>query len=213
MTSVLLADDHPFMRTGIEAVLRGSPYTIVAMVPDGDAALAAIKQHNPDICIFDIRMPAPNGVELLQILRSQGDRRSVVLLTAELEDTALLAAVKAGVDGIVLKDGAEDALLACLDTVAEGRRAVPRELLQRALDLSFEEPPRHPFDGLTPRERQIAEHVGRGQRNREIAEALHMTEGTVKVYLHAIYQKLEIENRTELALLAHGRGPTRAPLS
>ena len=205
MIGLLLADDHPYMRAGIEAVLRGSRYTIVATAANGDEALAAVEAHDPAVCVFDIRMPGLTGVELLQTMRARGDKRPVVLLTAELEDDALIAAVKAGVNGIVLKDGAEDALLACLDAVAAGQRAVPAELLQRALDLSMLGERRHPLDSLTPRERQIAEHVGRGMRNREIAAALAMSEGTVKVYLHTIYQKLGIENRTELALLAHGR--------
>lgn len=205
MIGLLLADDHPFMRAGIEAVLRGSRYTIVATASTGDEALAAVDEHDPAICVFDIRMPGLTGVELLETLRARGDKRAVVLLTAELEDDALLAAVKAGVNGIVLKDGAEDALLTCLDTVTAGRRAVSASLLQRALDVSLDETRRHPLEGLTPRERQIAEHVGRGMRNRDIAAALAMSEGTVKVYLHTIYQKLGIENRTELALLSHGR--------
>jgi two-component system, NarL family, nitrate/nitrite response regulator NarL len=205
MTRVLLADDHPFMRTGVEAVLRGSKFSIVATAANGDDALTALAEHDPDICIFDIRMPGRSGVELLETMRARGDRRPVVLLTAELEDTALIAAVRAGVNGIVLKDGAEDALVACLETVAGGGRAVPESLLQRALDLSLVPPAHHPLAALTPRERQIAEHVGRGQRNKEIAAALGMSEGTVKVYLHTMYQKLGIENRTELALMAHGR--------
>lgn len=205
MTRVLLADDHPFMRAGVEAVLRDSPFEIVATAASGDEALAKIAEADPELCIFDIRMPGRNGVEVLEDMRRGGDVRPVVLLTAELEDAALLAAVQAGVNGIVLKDVAEDALLDCLSAVAGGGRAVPPDLLQRALDLSLRGEPKHPLEGLTPRERQIAEHVGRGQRNREIAEALGMSEGTVKVYLHTIYQKLGIENRTELALMTHGR--------
>lgn len=205
MTRVLLADDHPFMRAGVEAVLRDSPFEIVATAASGDEALAKIAEADPELCIFDIRMPGRNGVEVLEDMRRGGDARPVVLLTAELEDAALLAAVQAGVNGIVLKDVAEDALLDCLSAVAGGGRAVPPDLLQRALDLSLRGEPKHPLEGLTPRERQIAEHVGRGQRNREIAEALGMSEGTVKVYLHTIYQKLGIENRTELALMTHGR--------
>lgn len=205
MTSVLLADDHPFMRAGVEAVLRNSPFEITAMAATGDEALARIDQADPDLCIFDVRMPGRSGVEILQDMRNRGDLRPVVLLTAELEDAALLSAVRAGVNGIVLKDVAEDALLDSLEAVAAGRRAVPSDLLQRALDLSLRGEAKHPLEGLTPRERQIAEHVGQGQRNREIAAALGMSEGTVKVYLHTIYHKLGIENRTELALIAHGR--------
>jgi len=202
MVPVLLADDHPFMRAGVESVLRGTRFDIVAMANDGDEALAAVARNDPAICIFDIRMPKRSGVEALQALRASGDMRPVVLLTAALEDRALLAAVRAGVNGIVLKDGAEDALLDALEKVAAGEKAIPRPLLQRALDLSLTGEI-DPLAALAPRERQIAAQVGRGLRNREIADALAMSEGTVKVYLHTIYQKLGIKNRTELALIAH----------
>jgi two-component system nitrate/nitrite response regulator NarP len=148
-------------------------------------------------------MPRRNGVEALQALRSRGDTRPVVILTAALEDHSLLAAVRAGVNGIVLKDGAEDALIDALERVARGEKAIPQPLLQRALDLSLSGGKADPLGPLAPRERQIAAEVGRGLRNREIAESLSMSEGTVKVYLHTIYQKLGIKNRTELALIAH----------
>lgn len=205
MTTVLLADDHPFMRAGVEAVLRESPFTIVATAATGQEALDRLAEHQPELCIFDIRMPDSSGVEILQAMRGAGDERPVVLLTAELEDAALVAAVRAGVDGIVLKDVAEDVLLDCLEAVAAGRKAIPKDLLHRAEELSARGEPPHPLGSLTPRERQVAELVGGGMRNRDIAAALGTSEGTVKVYLHAIYQKLDIENRTELALIAHGR--------
>lgn len=212
MTSVLLADDHSFMRAGVEAVLRGSHFDIVATAGGGDEALAAIGRHNPDICIFDVRMPGKTGVEALQHLRERGDNRPVVLLTAGLEDHALLAAVRAGVNAIVLKDEAEENLLDALRKVESGQKSVPEGLLQRALDLSLTGGA-DPLSPLAPRERQIAAHVGRGLRNKEIAEALAMSEGTVKVYLHTIYQKLTIKNRTELALIAHKAGAAGANFS
>lgn len=203
MTTVLLADDHPFMRTGVESVLRGSRFQIVAMANDGEEALTAVARHNPQICIFDVRMPKRSGVDALQTMREAGDNRPVVLLTAALEDHSLLTAVRAGVNGIVLKDGAEDALVQALEMVERGEKAIPPRLLQRALDLSLSGGKADPLAPLAPREKQIAAHVGRGLRNREIADALAMSEGTVKVYLHTIYQKLGIKNRTELALIAH----------
>ena len=203
MIPVLLADDHPFMRAGVESVLRGTRFNIVAMANDGDEALAALAEHDPQICIFDVRMPKRSGVEAVQAMRAAGDMRPVVLLTAALEDHSLLSAVRAGVNGIVLKDGAEDALLEALERVERGEKAIPQGLLQRALDLSLSGGKSDPLAPLAPRERQIAAHVGRGLRNREIADALAMSEGTVKVYLHTIYQKLGIKNRTELALISH----------
>lgn len=210
MTTILLADDHPFMRAGVEAVLRTSQFEVIATAANGDEALSAVKRYDPVICIFDVRMPRRNGVEALEAMRAEGDLRPVVLLTAEIEDAVLISAVRARVNGIVLKGGAPDALLSCLDAVVAGRSAIPQELMQRALDLSLKATPHHPFDGLSQRECQIAEHVGQGMRNRAIAQSLGMSEGTVKVYLHKIYQKLGLENRTELALMCQGQAaPSR----
>lgn len=207
MIPVLLADDHSFMRAGVEAVLRGTRYDLVAAVSDGDAAIAAVAKHDPAVCIFDIRMPGRDGVATLEALRSRGDTRPVVLLTAELEDRALYAAVKAGVNGVVLKNGAEDSLVECLDAVMAGQRSIDADLLQRALDISLDGGRSDPLTRLAPRERQIAELVAQGLRNREIAHRLAMSEGTVKVYLHAIYQKVGVENRTALALMARDTLP------
>jgi two-component system nitrate/nitrite response regulator NarP len=200
----LLADDHPFMRAGVEAVLRDTRYSLVETVCDGEAALAAVARLDPDICIFDVRMPQRDGVSALEVMRAGGDQRPVVLLTAELNDRALYSAVKAGVNGIVLKNGAEDSLIECLDKVMSGSRAIDVDLLSRAMDLALSGGGADPLARLAPRERQIAELVAEGLRNREIAERLAMSEGTVKVYLHGIYQKVGVENRTGLALLARG---------
>ena len=202
MISVLLADDHPFMRAGVEAVLRGTRYSLLETVCDGEAALEAVKRLDPDICIFDVRMPGRDGVSALESMRAAGDQRPVVMLTAELTDRALYAAVKAGVNGIVLKNGAEDSLIECLDKVVAGGRAIDIDLMSRAMNLAISGGGVDPLARLAPRERQIAELVAQGMRNREIADRLAMSEGTVKVYLHGIYQKVGVENRTGLALLA-----------
>ena len=209
MISVLLADDHSFIRAGIEAILRHSRYELIATVNDGNEALEAVARLDPAVCIFDVRMPGKTGVEVLEAMRARGDTRPVVLLTAELDDRALYAAVRAGVNGIVLKNGAEDALIECLENVLGGSRSIDQELLERALDLSMSGGAHDPLAKLAPRERQISELVAQGMRNREIAERLSMSEGTVKVYLHGIYQKVGVENRTALALLARDNLPTR----
>ncbi|MDE2596292.1 MAG: response regulator transcription factor [Sphingomonadales bacterium] len=202
MTRVLIADDHPFMRTGVEAVLRGAGIDVVATADDGDAALAAIARHTPDVAILDIRMPGRNGIAVLEAMRQADDQRPVILLTAELTDEALLGAVKAGVDGIVFKDGAETRLVEAVRTVVAGQPYISEELQERAQRLALESPRSSPLASLTARERQIALEVARGRRNREIAELVGMTEGSIKVYLHNIYNKLGIENRTELAIIA-----------
>ena len=202
MTSVLIADDHPFIRTGVQAVLEPTRFEVVAAVGSGEDALAAIPVHDPEICIFDVTMPAPDGVEALKALRKSGDRRPVVLLTAQIDDQRLLEAIDAGVNGIVGKEGAEDVLGDSLARVLAGERVIAPELLVRARQQSERRQQPSPFATLTPRERTIVALAMRGTRNRDIAAELGITEGTVKVYLHALYQKLRIDNRTELAVLA-----------
>ncbi|BEU99728.1 response regulator [Novosphingobium olei] len=201
MIPVLVADDHGFIRAGVEAVLRGTQFQIVAATASGEETLAAIDMHDPAIVLLDINMPGMNGVEALEVLRAKGDKRRIVLLTAEINDRQLLSVMRAGVDGIVSKDGAEDELVDVLEKVHGGQKAIAPIFLQRALDLSLS-PQAGPLDRLNPRERKIARLVARGMRNRDIGAELNIGEGTVKVYLHAMYQKLGIENRTELALLA-----------
>lgn len=200
--SVLVADDHSFIRAGVAAVLRGSGFQVVADTASGEETLEAIDTHDPAIVLLDINMPGMNGVQTLEAMRARSDHRPVVILTAEISDRQLLAVMRAGVEGIVLKDGAEDELIDALQKVSTGQRSISPALLQRALDISLHPGGGGPLERLNPRERRIARLVARGLRNRDIGLELNIGEGTVKVYLHAIYQKLGIENRTELALMA-----------
>ncbi len=202
MISVLVADDHAMIRCGVEAVLRGSRFRMVAGTASGEETLDAIATHDPAIVVLDINMPGLNGIETLELLRAREDRRPVVLLTADLTDRQLVSAMRAGVDAIVAKDGAEHDLIEALETVALGKKAISPGFLQRALDLTLNPEPPGLLERLNPRERRIARLVAKGLRNRDIGRELNIGEGTVKVYLHAMYQKLGIANRTELALLA-----------
>lgn len=201
---IVLADDHPFIRSGVASVLALNGFSIDAFVTDGEEALKAITQYRPDIAVLDVQMPVLDGIETLKRLNTAGDTTPVVLLTAALDDRQLLEALRCEVKGIVFKDGAEDCLVDCLNQVASGNRYIDRGLLDRALTYSLR-PAHNPLANLAPREREIATHVGEGMRNREIAEKMNITEGTVKVYLNSIYTKLGLRNRTALALLVTSR--------
>ncbi|MDE2563277.1 MAG: response regulator transcription factor [Sphingomonadales bacterium] len=201
MIRIVLADDHAFVRAGVEAVLGGSGIDVVASVENGSAALAAIAREDPDVAILDIRMPDMDGVAVLQAMRDRKDNRPVILLTAQLEDVALLDALRAKVDGIVFKDGAAGQLQDAIRSVAAGRTYIDPQVMERALNLAIEGPGANPLSVLTERERRIADAVAQGKRNREIAGELGSSEGAIKIHLHRIYEKLGIENRTELALL------------
>lgn len=202
MTRVLIADDHPLMLSGIESVLRGSDFEVAARARDGTAALAAVESDDPDIVVLDVKMPGLTGLDVLRALRHRGDRRPVVLLTASIEDEELVEAMKLGVQGVIMKEDAETLIRACLETVRGGERWIQPSVYQRALDAALDTGgPRGRFASLAPRERAIARLVRMGMRNREIAGELGLTEGTVKVCLHRMYDKLGVANRTELAML------------
>ena len=201
MSRILLADDHPMIRTALEVLLRDSEYEIVATAGTGEAALAEVDRLQPDILLLDLQMPGGSGMEVLRRIRSDKRSLRVILLTAAIDDFALLEAKSLKVQGIVLKNSDPAYLLDCLDSVRHGRTWFDPELAQRARQLATS----RTHDGrpsLAPRERQLIGFVRKGLRNREIAEQLGVTEGTVKVYLHAVFEKLGVSSRTELAIRA-----------
>lgn len=209
MTRVLLADDHKFFRAGVEAALRAGGIDVVASVDDGESALTMIPVCDPDIVILDLKMPGQGGVATLQALRKSGDTRPVIVLAAEVEDDALVAIIAAGVNAIVSKAGAELRLMEAIQTIKQGTLFIDSDLMDRAMALAKAEVKTSMLDLLSPREREVAEQVALGRRNREIAAEVHVTEGTIKIYLHNIYRKLGIGTRTELATMIMGQEHAR----
>jgi two-component system nitrate/nitrite response regulator NarP len=201
MTRVLLADDHPMIASALEMLLRGTDYQLVGRARSGKEALAQINEVKPDLVLLDVNMPDGSGIDVLRKLRRSGEQRPVVLLTAGLDDPQLIAADDLEPDGIVLKTSDPALLLKCMDEVLEGRTWVDPEIVDRtkaAKQRVSSLPP------LTPRERELVELVRQGLRNRDIAARLGVTEGTVKVYLHSIFDKVGVGSRTELAIRAAG---------
>ena len=206
MTKLLIADDHPFIVAGLQSILRETDFEIIATLSRGDTVLDEISRLRPDIVVLDMQMPGRTGLEVLRVLRNRGDMRPVVLLTASLNDSAILDALALGVQGIVLKEGAHALLIDCLEAVRAGRKWIDQSVLQRALELSDNGGRRSPLARLTEREKAIVGLVAQGRRNREVASELGMSEGTVKVYLHRVYAKLGVDTRTELAILVRDQG-------
>jgi len=203
MAKVLVADDDPLTLAGIELLLGASNFKVVATAGSGKEVLEQLPSTRPEILVLDIRMPERSGVDVLRTLRGRGDTRPIVLLTGSIDDQNAREAIDLGVNGLVIKASAPRDLLICLDAVMKGRRWFDQEVMQRAMDLAQGPAPEQgPLDQLSPRERGIALLVQRGLRNREIAEELGLTEGTVKVHLHRIFEKLELRSRTDLILMA-----------
>ncbi|HET9429143.1 MAG TPA: response regulator transcription factor [Allosphingosinicella sp.] len=209
---VLIADDHPLVLTGMEAVLRHSTFEVVGTADGGEGVLASLETLDPEILVLDVNMPEPNGLELLRILRGRGDRRPVILVTATISDEAIFEAVELGVDGLMSKDCAATSLIQCLEAVRSGGQWIDQVMQKRGLDHARRPRPAG-ADGLgrlTPRERTVADLVAGGMRNREIGLELGVTEGSVKVYLHRMYEKLGIQTRLELAMLMHHKKSERS---
>jgi two-component system nitrate/nitrite response regulator NarP len=203
MTRLLIADDHPVILAGLKATLEKAGYEVIATFLDGQEVLDRLPSLQADIIILDVEMPRQTGIDVLRAMRAAGDRRPVVLLTGSISDACLLEALQSGVHGIVLKGGAKDLLLDCLKAVRQGERWIERKLMQRALDVEIQGSGLGPLvSSLTSRERVLTGLIARGLRNQDIAKEMNITEGTVKAYLHRVYEKLGVGNRTELALLA-----------
>jgi len=199
MTSILIADDHPMIGQALDMLLRDTTYQLVGRARNGDDTLDLVQRLRPDILLLDVNMPGRSGIDILRRIRRDDPGRRVILLTAGMDDAQLMAADKLEPDGIVLKTSDPALLLQSLDAVRDGHNWVDPEV---ALRIGAVKERAGTGPALTPRERDLVDLVRRGMRNREIAEELGVTEGTVKVYLHALFDKVGVDNRTELAMRA-----------
>jgi len=205
---VVLADDHPVVLGGLrDLVQTDSMFEIVAECLDGVTALQTIEDQKPELAILDIAMPGLSGVDVLTAIEERRLSTRIVILTATATDSQIVEAVSLGAYGLMLKDAAADTLLACMRAVSMGNRWLPAEIVEPAFERELKRRGtiEHINHSLTPREREIVRLVAEGQSNKEIGLQIHVTEGTVKMHLHNIYQKLNVNNRTALAalLLSH----------
>jgi two-component system nitrate/nitrite response regulator NarP len=199
MTRVLLVDDHPMIGAALQMLLRDSDYELLDRARTAAEATKQIARLKPDLVLLDVHLPDSSGLDVLRRLKNGRSRPKVILLTAGMDESQLLTAAELKPEGMVLKTSDPGLLISCMDAVVAGQRWVDPEIAERtrhAEDRAASAPP------LTRRERELIELVRQGLRNRDIAAELGVTEGTVKVYLHAIFDKLHVDNRTELALKA-----------
>ena len=199
MTKVLLVDDHPMIGAALDMLLRDTDYELLGRARTAAEATTALNKQKPDLLLLDVHLPDGSGLDVLERLSRARKRPKVILVTAGMDDHQLLTAADLQPEGIVLKTSDPSLLLKCMEAVEAGERWVDPEIAERtrqAQERAASAPP------LTRRERELIDLVRQGLRNRDIAAELGVTEGTVKVYLHAIFDKLKVENRTELALRA-----------
>jgi len=203
---VLIADRHPVVVAGLMSLLgAANDFKVVASCYDGKKCIQTIRELLPDIALLDIFMPGVTGLEILAAATSERLSTRIVFLTASAEDRDLIIAAARGAYGVILKEAAPDVLVQCLRQVAAGRRFLP---LASSDSPRLQDLPVGNASGenvlmvLTERERQIMHLVAEGLSNKEVGRQLNVSDGTIKVHLHHIYQKLAISNRTALAALA-----------
>ncbi len=197
---ILIADDHYIVRMGLVAIVNTeADMEVVAEATDGAQAIELFDKHRPDLALLDTRMPVTDGIQATIEIRKRFPDASIVMLTAFDGDADIRRALDAGVKGYVLKSSTGEDLIPALRAVADGERWVPAEIATRLAALKS-------FEDLTPRELEVLQHLGKGLANKQIAEALHITEYTVKDHLKNILAKLRVSDRTEAVTVALRRG-------
>lgn len=204
---IVLVDDHALCRSGLTDLLthRGG-MEVLAALSDPDKVIAALRQHQPDLVVLDLRMPASDGLTLLRRIRAEGIETPALILTMSDSETDLSAALRAGVRGYLLKDMEPEDVVAAIGNAARGELTVAPAMTLKLAQLlqsgSKGGDRRGLLASLTERERQILEHLARGESNKTIARALDISHDTVKLHVRHILAKLNLSSRVEAAVFA-----------
>lgn len=199
--TVLVADDHPLVLRGlIDLIASDQELVLLGSCAEGEAALRRIHSLKPDIAVLDINMPVMSGLDVLKKARAALLPTRVVLLTAGISDSDIFDAIECGAEGLVLKSEAAETLLVCLHEVGNGRRWLPSDIVSAAVERETirRERGRLLLKSLTDREREIVKLATHDRSNKEVARELSIAEGTVKIHLNNIYNKLSVSNRASL---------------
>ncbi|WP_078284461.1 response regulator transcription factor [Mycobacteroides chelonae] len=204
MITVFLVDDHEVVRRGLADLLEEEEdFSVIGQASSVAEAMARIPALQPDIAVLDIRLPDGNGVELCRELRSKLPNLNCLMLTSFTDEHAMLDAIMAGAGGYVIKDIKGMELISAVRTVGAGRSLLDNRAaaaLMNKLRAAADNP--SPLAGLTVQERTLLELIGEGLTNRQIAERMFLAEKTVKNYVSRLLTKLDLERRTQVAVLA-----------
>ena len=214
MTSVLIVDDDPLVRSALALMLGGqADIDVVGEAGDGRAGVTMCDELDPDLVLMDIRMPVLNGLEATRELHAAGDPPKVIVLTTFESDEFVLDALAAGADGFLLKDTAPDQIVTAIRSVADGDAMLSPSVTRTVIG-------RVRAGGLTPRttaavarlsllterEKEVAVAVGRGMTNADIAAELYLSVPTVKAHVSRLFDKLGVTNRVQIAMVVHDAG-------
>lgn len=196
---VMLVDDHPLMRRGINQLLSlEDEFDVVAEASNGTDAIALAHEVEPDMILLDLNMKGMSGLDTLKALRTDGSSATIVILTVSDSAADIEAIVRAGADGYLLKDTEPDQLVELLKEAVHGNKAYSDVVAAYLRDRQDQQ---DVFDLLTDREAQILGEVAKGYRNKQIADRLFISESTVKVHMKSLLKKLRVPSRTAATVL------------
>jgi DNA-binding NarL/FixJ family response regulator len=197
---VFSVDDHPLLREGIAALVNNQPdMTLIAEASTGTEALERFKQHLPDVTLMDLRLPDMSGIDILIAIRTEFPEARIIMLTTFEGDVEIHRALQAGARGYVLKNMPPSQLLDVIRQVHAGKKRIPPEIASQLAEHMSDE-------GLTEREVEVLRQVADGNRNRDIAKNLFISEETVKVHIKHIMEKLGATDRTQAVAIGVRRG-------
>jgi two-component system nitrate/nitrite response regulator NarL len=204
---VLMIDDHALFRMGLSELLERRGIQVVGALGDCAQGIEWAEREPPDVVLLDMRMPAMNGLEVLQELRRRNVSMPVVMLTTSREESDVVNALQSGARGYLLKDMEPDDLIKALNDIVAGQTVVAPELtivLAKAVqgEVASTASSQRALAELTPRELEILCHLAEGQSNKVIARNLGISDGTVKLHVKAILRKLDVHSRVEAAVIA-----------
>jgi DNA-binding NarL/FixJ family response regulator len=212
MIRVVIVDDQPVVRAGVARILGPDDgFEVVAHCDDGDEVADAVAEHRPDVVLMDVRMRRVDGVSATRQLLRQEGAPPVLILTTFDDDDALWGALDAGAAGFVLKDSSAEDLIAAARAVAGGAAWLDAKVTPRVLSAFRTNVRPHlqqavRIEELTPREHDVLRHMARGETNSEIAAVLHVSAGTVKTHVGAIFSKLGVRDRAAAIVFAYDHG-------
>ncbi len=208
---VVLADDHPVYRDGLARLLTDlGGFDVVGLAGDGAEAILLAAQQQPDVIVMDLRMPGIDGVEATRRVLAENPKIGIVVLTMFDDDELLYAAVRAGARGYLLKDADDTQIARVLTGIARGEAIFGPGTADRLLSTitrhATHQSTSPEFPQLTAREREILQHIARGNTNQQIAEILYLSERTVRNYVSNVFTKLDVDNRAQAITVARDAG-------
>ncbi len=207
---VVIVEDHAIIREGLRSLFASTEgFDIVGEAPDGHEAISLIEKSRPDLVLTDLSMPRMNGMEMIRTIKRQSSETKVIALTVHRGEEHILATLKAGADGFVVKEANYSELMMAIRTVLKGNRYVSPEISGRLIDGYLEgsrNRARSVLDNLTPRERQVLKLIAEGYRHKEIADLLYISQHTVEKHRANIMAKLDLHSTVELVTLAIEKG-------